>query len=137
VSPRRPFWTCLLRLMHKPCLLVFISDPNLESFLTRLAEDKGCDCYFARPGEQLLQLAKSIAPFMLLVDVTEIENEWLLKYVSEIKYAKPDFLIVALAGPTESLHHRLESAGCKRIFTKKNFEEKFGQTIEEALRMEI
>lgn len=121
--------------MNKPCLLIYLEDPDLRSFIEGIAAEKQLDFYFATQGEQLLQCVKALRPLMMIVDLSGLNTEWLFKHIAGIMEIKSNFPLVAfVASDEEGIRYRLERAGCKVILKKSEVERKLPEVIENILR---
>ena len=121
--------------MNKPCLLVFVRDLYFKSRIEGIAEAKKIDYYFATQGEQLSQLAKNLAPFMILLDLSGLDSQWLFRHISQIRNSRTDLPIAVLISHVqEAVRQRAESYGCNFVFTKSELLKKLPETIEKALR---
>ena len=93
------------------------------------------DFYFATQGEQLSQLAKTLAPSMIIIDLSGLDSEWLFKHISEIRNTRPHLPIIAfIAHVQEAVRERAEKYGCNYIFTKSELLKKLPDRIEKILR---
>lgn len=111
--------------MNKPVCLVYVEDKEICGNLKQLADQNGFECFFAVQGEQLAQLVKTWAPFMLMVDLCGIQNEWIYRHLTVIDFLYPEFPMVAIiSGDEEHVRHRAESYGCRFALTKKECAEK-------------
>ena len=55
--------------MDKPCLLIYLDDPLLQNEVEEIARLQNLYVQFATQGEQLSQLVKAFAPFMMILDL--------------------------------------------------------------------
>ncbi|OGQ47003.1 MAG: hypothetical protein A3H42_01180 [Deltaproteobacteria bacterium RIFCSPLOWO2_02_FULL_46_8] len=121
--------------MNKPCLLAFVDDLFFQSRIQGIAGGKRMDFYFATQGEQLSQLAKTLAPSMIIIDLSGLDSEWLFKHISEIRNTRPHLPIIAfIAHVQEAVRERAEKYGCNYIFTKSELLKKLPDRIEKILR---
>lgn len=121
--------------MIKPCLLAVVDDLYFQSQIQGIAVSKQIEVYFATQGAQLVELAKTIAPFMMVADLSERESEWVFRHISEIVSDKPDFPIaVFISHLQQDVRERAEKYGCRFIFTKSEFVRRFPETVEQCLR---
>lgn len=120
--------------MVKPCLLAFVDDLFLKSSIDGIAEAKDIDVYFATQGEQLSQLAKTIVPFMLVVDLSGPDSEWLFRHIGEIGYIHPNLPILGfISRVQDDVRTRAEKYGCRAVLTKVDLTKKLPEAIERAL----
>ena len=121
--------------MDKPLLLAFVRSPYFQSRIQNIAECKKLDFYFGAQGEQMSQLAKTLAPFMVLVDLSGLDSEWLFRHISQVCNTRPELPIVAfISKDQESVRERAERYGCNLIFTKSELFKKLPGAIENFLR---
>ena len=124
--------------MEKPCLLVFVDNLFFQTQIEGIARGKGIDVYFATRGEQLSQLAKTIAPLMMIVDLSGLDSEWIFRHISEVGFANPGLPIIAfISHVQEDVRARAERYGCRTIFTKSELKKKLPETIEKVLRKSL
>ena len=118
----------------RSCLLAFVDDPGIQTRLESVAEEKQVECYLAKWGEQLSQLAKTLNPFLVVVDLSGQESEWLFKHINIIKHENPRLRIVAMtnAGQTD-VKERADSYGCDLTLSKPDLFRRFPEIIESAL----
>ena len=120
--------------MQKPSLLVYINDLYFQSVIEEVAHTQNLDVYFATQGEQLSQLAKTFAPFMMLVDLSGTDSEWLFRHIGSIRVVRPEFPIVAfISQDQEEIRDRAEKYGANRVLTKAEFVKKLPDVIERYL----
>lgn len=116
--------------MQKPSLLVYINDLYFQSVIEEVAHTQNLDVYFATQGEQLSQLAKTFAPFMMLVDLSGMDSEWLFRHIGSIRTARPEFPMVAFVSQDqEEIRDRAEKYGVNRVLTKAEFVKKLPDVI--------
>lgn len=121
--------------MLKPCVVAFVEDLRFRSILEEATQRKSVECYFAGRGEQLSQLAKSLNPFLFIVDLSSVESEWLFKHIALIKFARSSLTVVAIVNSDdEQIRNRAESYGCDLTVSKEDFAKATPDTIERALR---
>jgi len=121
--------------MNKPCLLAFVDDLFFRSQIEGLAEDKKMDFYFATQGEQLAQLAKTLSPSIIVLDLSGLDSEWLFRHISDIRNTRPNLPIVAfISHIQQAVRDRAEKYGCHYIFTKSELMKKLPDTFERILR---
>src|SRR3989338_5285032 len=82
--------------MNKPCLLAYAKTTTLYSQIEAIAEAQKLDSYFATQGEQLSQLVKTMAPFMMLLDLSGQDSGWMFRHIITVKSMKSEFPIVGL-----------------------------------------
>ena len=117
--------------MEHPCCLVFINDEGLRSQLEEMFQAKEIDCYFIKQGDQLSQLVKNWNPFMMVIDLSSADSEWIFRHIAGVELTRPGFPIVALVSDAqETLRRRAESYGCRFIFTESEFLEKLPGTVD-------
>jgi len=120
--------------MQKPCLLVYINDLYFQSVIEEIVLAQNMDVYFAAQGEQLSQLAKTLAPFMMIVDLSGIDSEWLFGHIGSIRPMRPEFPMVALVSQEQDeVRDRAEKYGVNRVLTKAEFVKKLPDVIEHFL----
>lgn len=121
--------------MLKPCLLAFVEDKDFRSIIETVVRYSGAEAYFAAEGEQLSQLAKTFAPFMVLVDLSELDAEWIFKHISTIKDMNPKLPIFAFLEPDapQSAQDRAEHYGCTAVFPKEKLFEQLPGLVTKAL----
>ena len=120
--------------MNKPCLLVYVEDQSLQSQIEEIAGAQNLYIQFATQGDQLAQLAKTFAPFMMILDLSGLNSEWLFRHIGAIRVAQPDFPIVGLiALGQDEVGDRAEKYGCNRILTKSEFAKALPKAIEHFL----
>ncbi len=116
-------------------LLVITSDSECRLQMEAIAAEELIECYFASHGDHLSDLAKRLNPFMLFVDFTSEEPDWILKHLSEIKAKHHNFPIVGMvSGDEEADQVRLQKAGCEQVLTKDVFTSKIRSLILRYLR---
>ena len=121
--------------MNKPCLLAFVDDLFFQSQIEGIAKAKDIDFYFATRGEQLSQLAKTLAPSVMLIDLSGLDSEWLFRHIIVIGNMRPDLPIIAFVSHVQQdIRDRAEKYGCKFIFTKSELIKRLPETIENILR---
>ena len=121
--------------MQKPSLLAFVDDLHFRSEIERIAQAKEIDFYFAAPGEQLSQLVKTLNPFLILVDLSGQDSEWLFRHMSAIGYARPKLPIVGFVTALQKeVRERAEKYGCRLILEKSELIEKLPDVIENVYR---
>ena len=121
--------------MNKPLLLAFVRSPYFQSRIQNVAESKKLDFYFGAQGEQMSQLVKTLVPFMIVVDLSGLDSEWLFRHISQVRNIKSDLPIVAFVSKDqESIQDRAEKYGCNFVFTKSELLGKLPATIENFLR---
>jgi DNA-binding response OmpR family regulator len=109
--------------MQRPCLLVYVNDTASQSQIENIAQAQNIDVHFAAYGDQLTQLAKTIAPFTIILDLTALDSEWLFRHISSIRGMKPDLPVVALIPELqEETRDRAEKYGCNRLLLKTEIE---------------
>jgi hypothetical protein len=122
--------------MKRPCLLAFIEDAPTRSIVDQVASDKNLEIYPLGQGAPVLQYVKTLAPLMLIADLSGFGADWLYKHIAEIKNMTPTFPIAAfIPKAEEALRRRLESAGLKSIFFKTEIEKYLPEMIENVMRM--
>ena len=106
--------------MLKPCLLAFVDDPSLRSQISAVIETKGAGVYFATEGEQLSQLAKTLKPFMILVDLSELDAEWVFRHITTIVNANPSLPVLSFVDlhTSEAVQDRAKKYGCRSVLLK-------------------
>ena len=120
--------------MDKPCLLIYVEDQSLKSQIEEIAGAHNVYIQFATQGDQLTQLAKTFAPFMMILDLSGLSSEWLFRHISSIRNAQPDFPIVGLiALGQDEIGDRAEKYGCRRILMKPELTKKLPKIIEHFL----
>ena len=121
--------------MNQPCLLAFVNNSKFQAWLQGIAESKKLDYYFARRGEQLSQLVKTYAAFMLVVDLTGADSEWLFRHISQIRSTNLEIGIIAFASRLqEATRERAQKYGCQFVFTKSELIKNLPEVIETVLR---
>lgn len=124
--------------MNKPLLLAVVSDLYFQSQIEGIAQSKKIDFYFARQGEQLSQLAKTLSPSIVVADLSGVEAEWIFRHIGNINNMRPDLPIVGLVSHVQqAVRERAEKYGCKFVFTKSELAKKLPETIERILRKTI
>ncbi len=120
--------------MQKPSLLVYMNDLYFQSVIEEAASAQNLDVYFAKQGEQLSQLAKTFAPFMMIIDLSGIDSEWLFSHIGSIRAMKPEFPMVAFVSEAQDeVGDRAEKYGVNRVLTKAEFVKKLPGVIEHFL----
>ena len=122
--------------MLKPCLLAFVEDLSFQPQIKTIVEAKRGEVYFASEGEQLSQLAKTLLPFMVLVDFTKLDAEWLFKHISDIVSTNPKLPVLVFVETTtpKAVRDRIERYGSRLIILKSELLEQFPDLVEKALR---
>ena len=121
--------------MKKPCLLAFVEDLYFQSQLEGIARSKNVELYFASQGEQLSQLVKTYAPFMMVIDLSGLNSDWIFRHIGNIMEDNPRFPIVAfISHIQEAVRQRAEKYGCRFILTKSQLAKKLPETVEQILR---
>jgi DNA-binding response OmpR family regulator len=111
--------------MNKPCLLIYVEDISLRPLIEEMADAQNLYVQFATQGDQLAQLAKTFAPFMMILDLSGLNSEWLFRHIGSIRHAQPNFPIVGLiASGQDEVGDRAEKYGCNQILTKSEFAKK-------------
>lgn len=106
-------------------LLLVTGDSECRLEVEAAASRDAIDCYQVSFGEHLSELVHRFRPFLLIIDFTARENDWLLKHLSEIKDDYHDFPVIGIiTGENDSDSIRLERAGCSKVLTKEQFKEK-------------
>ena len=124
--------------MHKPICLIYLNELEFKANLKTWAEEFGIECYFVMQGEQLYQLVKNWAPFMILVDLTAADTEWLYKHIAMIQLFKPGFQMLAIVPEhQERPRQRAEGYGCKFVLTRAEFVKKAPKLIEKILNKQM
>lgn len=124
--------------MNKPLLLAIVDDLYFQSQIEGIAKSKQIDFYFATQGDQLTQLAKTLAPSIMVADLSGVESEWIFRHIGNISNMRPDLPIVGLVSHVQqTVRERAERYGCKFIFTKSELAKKLPETIEKVLRKTI
>ena len=120
--------------MDKPCLLVYAEDQSLKSQIEEIAGAQNLYIQFATQGDQLSQLAKTFAPFMMVLDLSGLNSEWLFRHIGSIRHAQPDFPMVGLiASGQDEVRDRAEKYGCNRVLTKSELTKALPKVIEHFL----
>ena len=118
----------------RPCLLAFVDDPGIQTRIESVAEEKQVECYLAKWGEQLSQLAKTLNPFLVVADLSGQESEWLFKHLNIIKYERPRLRIVAMINAAQTdIEDRAASYGCDLVLPKPEFFRRFPGIVEAVL----
>ena len=105
--------------MDKPCFLVYIDDQSLQFKIEEIASSQNLYIHFVTQGEQLSQLAKTFAPFMMILDLSGLNSGWLFRHIGAIRINQPTFPIVGLINPDQDdVRDRAEKYGCNYVFTK-------------------
>ncbi len=104
-----------------PLILAIVSDPECRLQIESGAGEIGAEIIFVSFGEHLTDLVKRMNPFILIVELTEDNSNWIQKHISEIKGSRFDFPVLGITGNTESEYARLERAGCRPIVTREVF----------------
>ncbi len=121
--------------MNKPCALAFVEDQFLRSQFVEAGKSTGVDFYFASQGEQLSQLAKTLAPFLVILDLTGLDTGWLFKHISMIKNSRPKLSIVGYVFiDQEDVRERASHYGCTAVVLKGEIFRKLPDIIESAIR---
>ena len=124
--------------MNKPCLLAYARTTFVHSQIETVAEAQKLDAYFATQGEQLSQLVKTMAPFMMLLDLSGQDSGWMFRHISTVKSMKSDFPIVGLvANDEEAMRERAERYGCNAVLTKKELPKKLTKVVQAALEKRL
>ncbi|MBI3999007.1 MAG: hypothetical protein HY351_00180 [Candidatus Omnitrophica bacterium] len=124
--------------MNKPLLLAVINSLYFQSQIEGIAQAKNIDFYFATQGEQLSQLAKTLSPSIMVVDLSGLDAEWIFKHISDINHMRPDLPIVGFVSHVQqTVRERAEKHGCKFVFTKSELVKQLPETIEKVLRKTI
>ena len=121
--------------MLKPCLLAFVDDSSLRSQIAAVAQTKGAGVYFATEGEQLSQLAKTLKPFMVLVDLSELDAEWIFRHITTIVNANPNLPILSFVDlhTSETVPDRAKKYGCRLVLLKSELIETLPDLVEKGL----
>ncbi len=121
--------------MRKPCILASVEDLYFQSQLEGIARSRNVELYFASQGEQLSQLVKTFAAFMMVIDLSGVNSDWIFRHISEIIETNPRFpIVVFISHVQEAVRQRAEKYGCRFIFTKSQLIKKLPETIEQILR---
>ena len=116
-------------------LLVVTSDAEYQSQFEAIAGEYLIDCHFASFGEHLSDLVKRMNPFLLVVDFSIDNQNWIIKHLSEIKGSRPAFPIIGIiSGDSEAEELRMQKIGCDHVFPRERFLKKAGGLIERYLR---
>lgn len=107
----------------------------IRTKLEDIARMKDIECYMAGRGEQLSQLAKTINPFLFIVDLSGPDSEWLFRHIAFIKFTRSRLWVVAIVHSSQSeVKSRAESYGCDTVISKAELMKKGADLIERALR---
>lgn len=121
--------------MFKPRLIVYLEGPKFKSEIQKIAEEKKVDFYFATQGDQLSQLAKTYAPFLMVIDLSGLDVGWLFRHISVLKNMRPNVLLcVMVPEEQEAIRFRAEKYGCDKIITQSELIQELPEIIENALR---
>ena len=124
--------------MSKPICFIYVEDLDFREKLREVVLTLDINEYFLTRGDQIYQLVKNWVPFMLVVDLTGPESEWIFKHIAMIESSVPDFPILAIVPDNqEHARQRAESYGCGIILTKKEFAKKIHAQIERVLRKKL
>lgn len=105
--------------MFKPCLIVYLEDLAFHDQIKKIAKDQKVDLYFAGQGDQLSQLIKTYASFLMLVDLSGLDASWIFRHISIIKNINSNFPVCAIVDEDhENIRSRAEKFGCNQIITK-------------------
>jgi len=116
-------------------VLVAVNDLFFQSQIEAAAKAEGARCEFATRGEHLAQMVRNFKPFLLILDLSSSDSEWIYKHIGDIKDKDPSFPIVAfLPHIQEAEKARAESAGCDAVFPKSAFSKKLPQIIKKYLK---
>jgi hypothetical protein len=108
--------------MEKPCLLIYLDDPSLQSRVEEVAGLQSLYVQKATQGDQLSQLVKTFAPFMIILDLTGLNSEWLFRHMGSIRNEFPLFPMVGLVPSNQDdVRDRAEKYGCSQVLTKAEF----------------
>ena len=121
--------------MLKPCFLAFVDDPSFRSQVETIVHAKGGEVYFATEGEQLSQLAKTLRPFMVMVDLTELDAEWIFRHISTIVNNSPHLPVLAFVDSDipKAARVRAERYGCRQVILKNDLIAQLPNIVEKAL----
>lgn len=116
-------------------LLVITADPECRSRIEAVAGEEMIECYFASHGDHLTELVKRLNPFLLIVDFSSEELDWIIKHVSEIKDRHHNFPIIGvISDEGESNETRMQKAGCDHVIRKTRFLKNIKTWIEKYFR---
>lgn len=75
---------------------------------------------------------------MMLIDLSAPGSEWLYKHIAEIQIARPGFPMVAVIPEAEeALRQRLETYGCRFVFTEDELLRKLSEAVELILTKQV
>ena len=110
-------------------------NPPIRKKIEVVASKESIECYFVSYGDHLLELVKKMNPFLLIVDFSSNESDWVMKYISEIKALHRQFPIAAIvSGESEADELRLQRAGCDRIIATENLADELPSLMSKFLR---
>lgn len=120
--------------MNKPCLLTYLDELSLQSEVEEIAMLQNIYIQYVTQGDQLAQLVKTFAPFMMILDLSGLNSEWLFRHIGSIRHAQPAFPMMALIlCGQDDVRDRAEKYGCNYILTKSEFKEKAPEIIKRCL----
>ena len=116
-------------------ILAAVSDLFFQSQIELAAKAEGAAVQFVSRGEHLAEMVRNFKPFLLVLDLSGSDSEWIYKHIGDIKERQPDFPIVAfIPHILEAEKMRAESAGCDAVFAKSIFSKKLPQIIKKYLK---
>ncbi len=121
--------------MFKPCCIIYLETDQHVEKIRKIAEEKKIVFYWAAQGDQLSQIAKTYAPFLMIVDLSGLDSGWLFRHISILSHTKQPFPLCAIVDDEqENVRMRAEKYGCDKIVTKSEFIRKLPDIVESALR---
>ena len=118
----------------KDILLVAAEDPSLKSEIASAAKIEMVKCHFVSRGEHLTQMVKNWDPFLLIVDLSSDDAEWMFRHIGEIKMEKHDFPVIGIVSKTqEAPKMRAQAAGCDLVLPKAVFLDKIPKLLQRFL----
>ena len=121
--------------MNKPCLVAYVDDLYFQSQIEGVAKAKKLDFYFAMQGESLSQLVKNFSAFILIVDLTGSNSDWIFRHISEIIGRDSTFPIIGfISHVQEDVRARAEKYGCFKVFAKSELVKRLPDTMDQVLK---
>ena len=121
--------------MLRPCLLAFVEDTSFQSQVETVMRAKGGEVYFATEGEQLSQLAKTLSPFMVLLDLTRLDAEWIYRHIVTIVNDNPKLPVLGMieSNIPMAVRDRATRYGCRLLILKSELLDQLPELVEKGL----
>lgn len=115
--------------------MVAVNDLFFQSQIEVAVKAEGARCEFATRGDHLAQMVRNFKPFLMLLDLSGHDTDWIYKHIGDIKERNPSFPIVAfLSHVQEAEKARAESAGCDSVLPKSVFSKSLPKIIKKYLK---